>query len=137
MDLERFIKAQENSYSVALAEIRSGKKLTHWMWYIFPQLRGLGRSYTSQYYGIQGRAEAEAYLGHPTLSSRLVEISESLLQLNCDDASEIFGYIDDLKLQSSMTLFFIVGGNPVFKGVLEKFFKGELDEKTVELLQKE
>jgi uncharacterized protein (DUF1810 family) len=135
MDLERFVEAQEHSYEVALAEIKSGRKRSHWMWYIFPQIKGLGHSSTAQYYAIQSRAEAEAYMNHPVLSKRLLEISEELLKLDSNDAGEIFGYPDNLKLKSSMTLFSLVSRKTVFKRVLDKFFDGEIDKRTVELLK--
>ncbi len=134
MDLERFLSAQEKNYDNALNEIENGKKKTHWMWYIFPQFKGLGRSSTSQYYAIQNRVEAEEYMKHPVLSVRLLEISSELLSLETNDATEIFGYIDDMKLQSSMTLFFLVSNNHIFKKVLDKFFDGRLDKTTIRLL---
>ena len=135
MNLERFVKAQEGSYEIALNEIKKGRKESHWMWYIFPQVKGLGHSSTAQYYAIQGRAEAEAYLAHPVLSKRLFEISEELLKIDSDDASLVFGFPDDLKLKSSMTLFSLISKKTVFKRVLDKFFDGEIDERTVELLK--
>lgn len=135
MSLERFIEAQEKSYEIALNEIKKGRKRSHWMWYIFPQIKGLGHSSTAQYYAIQNRAEAEAYLNHPVLSGRLFEISEELLKIESNDASKVFGYPDDLKLKSSMTLFSLISKKSVFKRVLDKFFDGEIDERTVELLE--
>ncbi len=135
MNLERFIEAQERSYAVALAEIKSGRKRSHWMWYVFPQIKGLGHSSTAQFYAIQGRAEAEAYMSHPVLSKRLLEISEELLKLDSNNAGEIFGYPDNMKLKSSMTLFYLISNSDVFKRVLDKFFNGEIDERTVELLK--
>ena len=105
-DLTRFKKAQEHDYETALAEIRSGQKQSHWMWYIFPQLDGLGFSEISQYYGIKGIEEARAYLADDFLRSHLVEISERLLALESNNATQVMGYPDDLKLKSSMTLFF-------------------------------
>ena len=135
MNLERFVNAQEESYEIALNEIKKGRKRSHWMWYIFPQIKGLGHSSTAQYYAIQNRAEAEAYLAHPVLSKRLLEISEELLKIESDDASEVFGYPDDLKLKSSMTLFSLISKKTVFKRVLDKFFDGEIDDRTVELLK--
>lgn len=136
-DLERFIKAQERSYGAALGEIKQGKKQTHWMWYIFPQLEGLGHSSTARYYGIRGRGEAEEYFKHPLLGFRLVEISKALLSLESCDPYEVMGYPDNRKLQSSMTLFYIVSGEPIFKKVLEKFYNGEMDGYTVEKLNTE
>lgn len=134
--VERFVKVQEESYGQALAEIKNGRKRSHWMWYIFPQLKGLGRSETARYYGIENRAEAEAYLVHPLLKGRLLEISGELLKLESSDARAVLGRPDDLKLKSSMTLFYLVDGNPIFKAVLDKYFGGELDKVTVDLLDK-
>lgn len=135
MSLEQFVKAQEGSYEIALKEIKQGRKRSHWMWYIFPQIKGLGYSSTAQYYAIQDKKEAENYLKHPILSKRLVEISEELLKIDNDNASEVFGYPDDMKLKSSMTLFYLVSEKVVFKRVLEKFFCNELDKRTVEILK--
>ena len=143
-DLTRFKKAQERDYETALAEIRSGQKQSHWMWYIFPQLKGLGFSEISQYYGIKGIEEARAYLADDFLRSHLVEISESLLALESNNATQVMGYPDDLKLKSSMTLFLLATGCDskyekearVFKAVLEKYFDGEMDGQTVEMVQK-
>ena len=135
MSLEQFVKAQEGSYEIALNEIKHGRKRSHWMWYIFPQIKGLGYSSTAQYYAIQDKQEAENYLKHPILSKRLIEISEELLKIDNDNASEVFGYPDDMKLKSSMTLFYLVSEKVVFKRVLEKFFCNELDKRTVEILK--
>ena len=135
MSLERFVKAQEDSYEIALSEIKGGRKRSHWMWYIFPQIKGLGYSSTAQYYAIQDKKEAENYLKHPILSKRLIEISEELLKVDSNDPSVVFGYPDDMKLKSSMTLFHCVSGNKLFQKVLEKFFDGVLDEKTVVILE--
>ena len=140
--LERFVKAQEYDYDTALREIRSGRKRSHWMWYIFPQLRGLGFSSTSQYYGIRDLEEAKDYLQHPVLGPRLVEISVALLTLDTDDASAVMGYPDDLKLRSCMTLFELAAFDldapalSVFSRVLEKYFAGHADRRTRELLGK-
>ena len=133
--LERFVLAQEQSYQAALQEIRNGKKRSHWMWYVFPQIQGLGVSPTAMYYAIQDRKEAEAYLAHPVLGQRLHEICEALLALKSCDADEVFGFPDDRKLRSSMTLFYLVSGEELFRKVIEKFFAGELDPLTVSLLQ--
>jgi len=136
-NLERFREAQKDDYETALEEIRSGMKLTHWIWYIFPQLKELGYSSTARYYGIDGRGEAEAYLKDDVLRGRLIEISEALLSLDSSDPEEVMGYPDNLKLRSCMTLFeYIAPGIDVFGKVLEKFYSGEKDEKTIELLQK-
>ncbi|TSJ38940.1 DUF1810 domain-containing protein [Mucilaginibacter corticis] len=134
-DLQRFIDAQEADFATALAEIKNGRKHSHWMWYIFPQLQGLGFSETSKYYGINDLDEAEAYINHPVLGQRLIEICLELLRLKSDDANEIFGNPDDRKLRSSMTLFAALpDAYPVFQSVLDKFFKGEPDDKTLRLI---
>lgn len=136
-DLSRFLKAQEQDYEQALREIRSGRKRSHWMWYIFPQIQGLGFSPTAQYYAIRDLQEARDYLAHPVLGTRLKEISSALLDLDGLSASEIFGYPDDLKLRSSMTLFRMADLNePVFLEVLEKYYDGKPDARTVELTGK-
>ena len=134
-DLSRFLKAQEHDYEQALREIRSGRKRTHWMWYIFPQIQGLGFSSTAQYYAIRDIEEAKDYLAHPVLGARLKEISSALLDLEGLSASEIFGYPDDLKLRSCMTLFRMADLNePIFLEVLEKYYDGEPDFRTVDLV---
>lgn len=136
-DLERFLAAQARDYETALAEIKGGRKRSHWMWYIFPQIAGLGFSDTSKFYALKDQAEAEAYLQHPILGKRLVEISEALLALQDDHASRIFGSPDDLKLKSSMTLFSVLpDADPVFKQVLNKFFNGIQDWETIRLLKR-
>lgn len=132
--LERFIKAQEGTYNVALEEIKNGYKESHWMWFVFPQLKGLGRSPMAEFYGIVDRDEAIAYLLHPVLGKRLREISEILLQVFSDDAEEVMGWPDNLKLKSSMTLFYLVSGEDIFMEVLVKFFGGEMDEVTKRML---
>ena len=133
-DLSRFVTAPERSYAAALSEIKNGRKRTHWMWYIFPQLDGLGRSSTAQYYAISNLQEAKEYYAHPVLGPRLVEITEALLTLDSDDATAVMGYPDDLKLHSSMTLFAVASGNPVFSKVLEKYYGGSQDRLTLRLL---
>ena len=135
-DLQRFHKAQIFDYPMALGEIKNGRKESHWMWYIFPQLKELGYSSTAKYYGLT-KDEAKAYLKDEILKSRLIEISQVLLELKSNDATEIFGYPDDLKLKSSMTLFSEIAPEiEVFNKVLEKFFSGKKDDKTLELLEK-
>ena len=135
MSIERFLKAQASDYDTALAEIRAGHKRSHWIWYIFPQLEGLGHSMTAEYYGISGMEEAREYLAHPVLRQRLVEISKALLELPVNDAYEVMGSPDNLKLRSSMTLFALADPScSVFHQVLDKFFGGKMDEKTEELL---
>ena len=134
-NLERFIDAQRTDYAVALAEIKSGKKESHWMWYIFPQRLGLGYTSVSILYAIKDIKEATAYLNHEILGTRLIEISNALLQLETDDARKIFGSPDNMKLRSSMTLFSLVpGADKVFQAVLDKFFNGKEDERTLQLL---
>ena len=134
-NLERFKKAQKRDFETALSEIREGKKKSHWIWYIFPQLKELGYSSTAKYYGIEGRGEAEAYIKDVSLRERLIEISKALMSLDSSNPSEVMGYPDDLKLKSCMTLFSIVAPEiDVFGKVLDKFYSGKKDEKTVELL---
>jgi uncharacterized protein (DUF1810 family) len=136
INLSRFIEAQEKSYSIALEEIKRGRKRSHWMWYIFPQLKGLGYSSTSKYYGIENIEEATEYLNHPIVGTRLIEICEELLKLDTNDACSVFGSPDYMKLKSSVTLFSQVeNANPVFVSVLNKFFDGKSDDKTLKLLQ--
>jgi uncharacterized protein (DUF1810 family) len=134
-ELIRFLEAQNQVYLKALSEIKNGKKNTHWMWYIFPQIKGLGSSETAQYYGIKDWNEATAYLQHPILGKHLIEISEELLNLNGKTATQLLGTPDDMKLRSCMTLFANVkNANPVFQKVLEKYFNGLPDQLTLELL---
>ena len=135
-NLDRFIKAQENDYETALNEIENGHKQSHWIWYIFPQLQGLGFSSMSQFYGIKDEKEAIDYMNHPVLRERLLEISQALLSLDCNDPVRVMGYPDNLKLQSSMTLFSIVSKEPVFQKVLDKFYDGQEDQSTLEKLKK-
>ena len=133
--LQHFIDAQSSSCQTALAEITNGRKRSHWMWYIFPQIQGLGLSETARFYAIQDRREAEQYARHPVLGRLLVEISTALLGLASNDAHAIMGSPDDLKLKSSMTLFAAVpGADPVFGAVQEKFFGGAQDEQTLRIL---
>jgi len=135
-DLERFVKAQTGCYAQVLAEIRSGRKTTHWMWFIFPQIAGLGSSSTSRYYAIRDHSEAEAYLEHPVLGPRLIECCEAVLSLDGISALQLLGWPDDLKLKSSMTLFALVSpSDDAFQKVLDKFFEGESDDKTIDLLR--
>ena len=137
-NLDRFIDAQEHDYSRALSEIQNGKKQSHWMWYIFPQLAGLGYSETSKFYDIKDLNEATNYLAHPVLGSRLINISNALLAVEGRSALQIMGQPDDTKLRSSMTLFGLVeNANPVFQAVLDKFFDGKPDPKTLAFIDKE
>lgn len=135
-DLNRFLKAQENDYNIALTEIKLGRKGSHWMWYIFPQIEGLGFSETSKYYAIKNIDEAKKYLNHPILGIRLREISRELLKLKETNAYAIFGSPDDLKLKSSMTLFAQVEELPenIFEKVIDKYYDGCFDKKTLQLL---
>ena len=133
--LDRFIKAQELAYPIALREIKNGKKRSHWMWYMFPQLRGLGTSTMAHMYGISGLKEAKAYLEHPVLSARIYELCGELLKHKDKAALEIFGDIDEIKLKSSMTLFALTNENyTIFDEVLDCFFDGKMDDATVKLI---
>lgn len=135
--IDRFLSPQETAYPAALREVRAGRKVSHWMWYIFPQLRGLGRSNTAWYYGIEDLTEAKAYLAHPVLGQRLREITQVLLECPERDAVTIFGWTDSMKLRSCMTLFAEAGGDDLFSGVLDKFYRGQKDTATLDLLQQE
>ena len=130
--LQRFIEAQNDSYDQALKEIRNGRKLTHWIWYIFPQIKGLGFSYNSEYYGITSLQEAKDYLENELLRKRLFKITESLLMHKGKDIESIMGDIDSLKLKSSMTLFDAVQPGSVFGEVLDEFYGGERCRRTLE-----
>lgn len=134
-NLERFIKAQEFNYEIALNEIKNGKKVSHWIWYIFPQIDGLGHSSTAKYYAISCLDEAKAYLNNNILKFRLVEICEALLDLDNNDPIEVMGYIDAKKLKSSMTLFNEVSSNSIFKQVLDKYYYGKKDNKTLDIIK--
>lgn len=137
-DLERFINAHSANYQVALNEIRTGRKESHWMWYIFPQVRGLGKSYNSAYYGIDGIEEAKAYIADPILRSHLHTISEALLDLAEKDVRKIFDAYDVKKLKSCMTLFAIADpDNGIYQAVLDKYFEGRFDDRTVDLLTRQ
>ena len=124
-DLKRFEKAQEHSYDNALKEINNGRKIGHWMWYIFPQIDGLGSSTISKEYAIKSKEEAIAYLNHDVLGKRLIEISEALLLLEDKSAIMIFGQTDSLKLKSCMTMFNSVSPNNIFSKILDKYFNGD------------
>ncbi len=134
-DLSRFVRAHQRDYTRALAEIRNGYKETHWMWYIFPQLKGLGMSERSQYYGIADLDEAKAYLAHPYLGAHMEEICRALLALDCSDPRQVMGPPDDKKLRSSMTLFTqATEDNALYLAVLDKFFRGRQDRNTLDIL---
>lgn len=135
-DLHRFLDAQRAVYPDVLEELRGGRKRTHWMWFIFPQLAGLGRSETARFYALSGAAEAEAYLHDPLLGARLLECTRTVLEQSSKSATAMFGTPDDMKLRSCMTLFASVAPQQVcFQQVLDRFFKGEGDEKTIGLLE--
>ena len=138
-DLSRFITAQQNDYEIALSEIRSGRKQSHWMWYIFPQLKGLGMTSTADYYGIDGMAEAKEYLSDDYLRNNLVQISNALLELKGSDPLIVMGYPDNLKLRSSMTLFYLASDNKedrnVFKAVIDKYYGSVFDARTKEMVK--
>jgi uncharacterized protein (DUF1810 family) len=136
-DLTRFVDAQRDVYEQALSEIRSGRKRTHWMWFVFPQIAGLGSSAASQHFAIRDRTEAQAYLDDPILGARLLECAQALMDLDAGSASDVFGYPDDIKLRSSMTLFSeLAGPASVFAQVIDTYFNGQSDERTVKLLAK-
>ena len=136
-DLDRFLYAQELTYDKALDEVRNGKKESHWMWFIFPQIIGLGVSDTAMLYSISGIGEAKLYLEHEILGPRLVEITKEVLSLETDDPVEVCGEVDALKLNSSMTLFdYVSDDETVFSDVINKFYDGKKDEKTLQLIKK-
>lgn len=132
-DLDRFVRAQEGTYAQALAEVRRGSKRGHWMWFIFPQLKGLGHSPTAQHFGMGSLGEAAAYLSHPVLGTRLLECVEALQDLASSNAIDVFGDVDAMKLRSSLTLFALAGGGPIFEAAVVRWF-GSMDERTEELL---
>ena len=134
--LGRFLEAQSRTYDDALAEIKAGHKKTHWMWWIFPQYKGLGQSEVSKHYEIQDREEAEKYWKHPVLGARLRECMLALLDLKTNDAVEVFGEVDAMKLKSCLTLFYCHSGSNICGWALDKFFPRDLDWQTVSLLQK-
>lgn len=135
-DLDRFVRAQDGTFATALSEIRGGRKRSHWMWYVLPQVAGLGFSAMAQRYAIEGAAEARAYLAHPVLGPRLIECVGAVLQVEGRSAHEIFGSPDDLKLRSCATLFAqVTPPGSVFEQLLEKYFDGASDPRTLELLQ--
>ena len=133
-DIERFVRAQDGGvYERALAEIHEGCKRSHWIWFVFPQARGLGRSPMAERYGLASRAELDAYVNHPLLRARLIEISQALLALPGCDPVTVLGEIDALKVRSSMTLFELTGADPVFGAVLDKYYAGSRDELTLRI----
>lgn len=135
MDLQRFITAQKMDFDLALGEIENGRKVSCWMWYIFPQVRGLGRSSTADYYGIESLEEARAYLADPYLGGNLRKICRALLRLEENNPTAVFGRPDDMKLKSSMTLFACASeDDTLFRDVLEKYFGGKTDRRTLKIL---
>ncbi|MGE0219997.1 DUF1810 domain-containing protein [Mycolicibacterium sp.] len=133
-DLQRFVDAQDRVYPTVCAELRAGAKRSHWIWFVFPQLRGLGRSATAEFYGISGLAEASAYLAHPVLGARLRECAGLLADVEGRSARQVLGYPDDMKVRSSMTLFARAGDDAVFRTVLDRFYDGREDPATLALL---
>ena len=134
-NLNRFLKAQETLYNAAFTEITNCKKQSHWMWFIFPQIAGLGFSEYNVFYAIKNLEEASQYLQHPVLGKRLVKITKAVLEIKGKTANEIFGKPDDRKLQSCMTLFAqITNADPIFQKILDKYYQGNNDEKTIQLL---
>jgi len=133
-DLSRFIEAQKEIYGQVLFELKSGQKRSHWMWFIYPQIQGLGTSTTAKFYSIKGADEALAYYQHPLLGKRLLECTQALLKLDNPDVDYIFGYPDNLKLKSSLTLFSAITSNPIFDQALDHLFHGLKDERTVHIL---
>lgn len=138
MNLNRFTEAQETVYPQVLRELQNGKKTSHWMWFIFPQIEGIVYSATARYYSIKGITEANEYMAHPILGARLLECANIILKIEGKTADDIFGYPDNIKLKSSMTLFKSVApGRSLFADVLKKYFSGEQDEQTLSILKKE
>ena len=137
IDLSRFIQAQSDTYAGALDELRAGRKRSHWMWFIFPQLRGLGRSSMAEHYGIENLAEARAYLAHPVLGNRLEEATTAVLAHADLSPNRIFGSPDDMKFHSSMTLFALAADEgSIFHQALAAFFSGKTDDATLRLLNR-
>ena len=135
-NLSRFVEAQHDVYDEALAEIRAGRKRSHWMWFVFPQIAGLGFSETSKHFAIRNRAEADAYLAHPVLGPRLIECAQAVLDLGDVSADEVFGHVDATKLGSSATLFAAVSQDgSVFHRIIDALFGGKPDKRTLELLR--
>src|ERR1035437_1985001 len=128
---DRFLTAQSEIYEQAISELKNGKKETHWIWFIFPQIDGLGHSSTTKYYAIKNSEEARQYLKHPVLGKRLIECAKAVLAVEEKPILRIMGTPDDLKLKSSMTLFASISNEPIFKEVIDKYFEGKYDEVTV------
>lgn len=136
-NFDKFIEAQQEDYNQALKEIRNGRKLTHWVWYIFPQIKGLGTSDTAMYYAIESLDEAKEYLKNDYLRNNLLEISQALLDLDSNNPTEVLGYPDDLKVKSCMTLFHYADSSiSVFKQVIDKYYNGQFDINTIDLIDR-
>lgn len=135
--LDRFVEAQKSDFDTALAEVRSGRKRSHWIWYIFPQLRGIGHSAFAEFYGIADAAEAKAFLAHPLLGERLCTITRALMEAEAGGAEQIFGELDAIKVRSSMTLFDAVCPNDLFAKVIDKYYGGARCRITREMLDRE
>ena len=133
--VNRFREPQKNYFEQACRELRNGRKTSHWIWYIFPQLKGLGYSYNSNYYGIKDIAEAKEYLADKELRDHLIEACQILIDLNATDIEKVMGYIDAVKLKSSMTLFYLASGEAIFKQVLDMYFGGQMCQKTVDMVE--
>lgn len=134
-DLNRFLKAQETNYQNALQELKNGRKRTHWIWYILPQIDGLGHSKMNSFYSIKSEDEALAYYNHPVLGSRLIEICNVILSIDKNNPLDVFGYPDELKVKSCMTLFSSVSNNDIFQKILDKFYNGLKDDLTLNSLK--
>ncbi|HZQ41514.1 MAG TPA: DUF1810 domain-containing protein [Rhizomicrobium sp.] len=135
MSLERFVKAQEGVYPRALAELKAGKKQSHWMWFIFPQIAGLGHSAMARMYAIESLDEADAYLAHPLLGARLRECCQAVIAVDGKSAHDILGSPDDMKFRSSLTLFDLASPNDIFRTALDKYFSGDADPLTLQKLR--
>lgn len=134
MSINRFKAPQANYFEQACKELRNGRKTSHWIWYIFPQIKGLGYSYNSNYYGLAGIAEAKEYLADKELRDHLIQACQILIDLNAPDIERVMGYIDAIKLKSSMTLFYLASKEKIFKQVLDMYFDGQMCQKTVEMV---
>ena len=131
--VNRFKAPQANYFEQACKELRNGRKTSHWIWFIFPQIKGLGYSYNSNYYGLAGIAEAKEYLADKELHNHLIQACQILIDLNVPDIEKVMGYIDAIKLKSSMTLFYLASGEDIFKQILDMYFDGQMCQKTVEM----
>ena len=133
--INRFREPQKNYFEQACQELRNDRKTSHWIWYIFPKVQGLGYSYNSNYYGLKDIAEAQEYLADKELRDHLIQACQILIDLNAPDIEKVMGYIDAVKLKSSMTLFYLADGGSIFKQVLDMYFGGQLCQRTVEMVE--